>query len=127
MAFGFKMKTVKFQQAYTLEQLYEAIKDTEFAAGKPGLVKHGLATIIAFPALDSHNQVQIISTSMKKESNSYRVMKAEAAGVSNAVGNMAIDKITDGLFGLRSVMGKSAKKIEQLVEDTAEQLGKMGL
>ncbi len=127
MAFGFKIKTVKFKQNYTLEQLFDLIKDTEFPAGRAQLVKHGLATIIAFPALDSHNQVQIISASMKKESNSYRVMKAEAAGVSNMVGNMAIDELTDGLFGIRSVLGKNAKKIEKLVEDTAKQLGEMGL
>ncbi len=127
MAFGFKMKTVKFSRAYTQEELFEAIKDTEFAAGKPSLVKHGLATIIAFPPLNSHNQVQILSTSMKKESDSYRVMKAEAAGVDTMVSNMVVDELTDGLFSLRGVFGKGAKTIEKMVEDTAKQLGELGL
>ncbi len=127
MAFGLKMITVKFQKGYTQEALFEAIKDTTFAAGRPELVKHGLAYVIAFPALDSHNQVQIISTSMKKESDSYRVMKAEAAGVSNAAGNMLLEKLTGGLFGMKSVMGKNAKEIERLVEETAKQLQEMGL
>ncbi len=127
MALGFKMVTVKFNNEYTLESLYEAIKDKEFAAGRPAMVKHGLATIIAFPALDSHNQVQIISTSMKKESNSYRVMKAEAAGISNMAGNELIDKLTGGLFGMKSIMGKNAKAIEKMVTDTAKELDEMGL
>ncbi len=127
MAFGFKMKTVKFQNSYTLEELYEAIKGTTFAAGQPSLVKHGMATIIAFPALDSHNQVQILSTSMKKESDSYRVMKAEAAGLENTAANMVLEGLTDGLFGLKSAFGGNAKKIEKMVEETAKQLGDMGL
>ncbi len=127
MAFGFKIKKVKLQNAYTLEALFEKIKDTEFAAGKPELVKHGFATIIAFPALDSHNQVQILPASIKKESTSFNVMKAEAAGLTNVASNMVVDELTDGLFGLRSVMGKNAKNIVKLVEETAEQLGAMGL
>ncbi len=127
MAFGFKIIKVKTQGAYTIEALYEAIKDTEFACGKPELVKHGLATIIAFPALDSHNQVQILPASMKKEANAFNVMKAEQAGVGTMMRNELINELTDGLFSIRSVFGKSAKEIVVLVEKTAEQLDKMGL
>ncbi len=127
MAFGFKIKKVKLQNEYTLEELYEKIKDTEFAAGKPAFVKHGFANIIAFPALDSHNQVQILPGSLKKQSNAFQVLKAEAAGLDNMVGNIAMDELTDGLLSIRGVLGKNAKKIETLVEETAAQLGEMGL
>ncbi len=127
MAFGFKIKKVKLQNNYTLEELFEKIKDTDFAPGKPEYVKHGFAYVIAFPALDSHNQVQILPASMKKQSNSFQVMKAEAAGVSNMVGNIVKDELTDGLLSIRGVFGKNAKQIETLVEETAKQLENMGL
>ncbi len=127
MAFGFKYKKVKLQNEYTLEELFEKIKDTEFAAGKPEYVKHGLAYVIAFPALDSQNQVQILPGSMKKQGDTFQVLKMEEAGVGNMASNMVLGKLTDGLFGLKSVMGKNAKEIVVLVEKTAEQLGNMGL
>ncbi len=127
MAFGFKIVKVKFQKGYTIEELFEVIKDTEFAAGKPSLVKHGFATIIAFPALDSHNQVQIIPASIKKQAAAYNVMKAEAAGVENMIKNEIMDIVTDDLISLRSVVGKNSKDIVVLVEETAEQLKQMGL
>ncbi len=127
MAFGFKYKKVKLQNSYTLEALFEQIKDTEFAAGKPSLVKHGLATIIAFPALDSHNQVQILPGSIKKESNTFQVLKAEEAGVDTMVKNGLLELLTDDLIRIRSVAGKNAKNIVTMVEETAEKLGNMGL
>ncbi len=127
MAFGFKYKKVKLQNSYTLEDLFEQIKDTEFAAGKPSLVKHGLATIIAFPALDSHNQVQILPGSLKKESNTFQVLKAEEAGVDTMVKNELLGWLTDDLIRIRSVAGKNAKNIVAMVEETAEKLGNMGL
>ncbi len=127
MAFGFKIKKVKLQNEYTLVELFEKIKDTEFAAGKPELVKHGLADVIAFPALDSHNQVQILPASFKKQTNKFQVLKAEAAGVGNFVGNIVKDELTDGLLSIRGVLGKNAKNIVEMVEETANQLGTMGL
>ncbi len=127
MAFGFKMITVKFKKDYSQEELFEAIKDTEFAAGKAQLVKHGFTSLIVFPALDSHNQVQIYPATMKNQSNTWRVMKAEAAGLDTMVKNDVIDSVTGGLFGIRSVFGKNAKKIEKLVTQTAAQLESMGL
>ena len=61
MALGVKFKTVKTANAYTLEELFEAIKDKQFSAGQPSITKHGLTYMITFPALDSQNQVQIMS------------------------------------------------------------------
>ncbi len=127
MAFGVKMITVKLQNDYSLESLYEAIQDKTFAAGRPSMVKHGLANIIAFPALDSQNQVQILPAGMKKEGNAFRVMKAEEAGLVNMAGNEFLKNLTGGLFSLKSVAGKNAKEIERLVTETAKELESMGL
>ena len=52
MALGVKFKTVKTANAYTLEELFEAIKDKQFSAGQPSITKHGLTYMITFPALD---------------------------------------------------------------------------
>lgn len=65
MAFGVKFKTAETKNAYTIEGLYEAIKDKEFSAGKPSLTKHGFTNIITFPALDRQNQVWIVPKQMK--------------------------------------------------------------
>ena len=56
MAFGVKTKNIKTQNSYTIESFFNAIKDKEFTAGTPSLTKHGMATVITFPALDSQNQ-----------------------------------------------------------------------
>ncbi len=127
MALGLKFEKVKFNNTYNEQTLFEAIKDTTFAAGKPELVKHGFNEVIVFPALDSHNQVQVIRAEMKAECSTFRVYKAEEAGVSTMAANAALDKLTGGLFGLKSIAGKNAKEIVKLVEETAEQLRNMGL
>lgn len=128
MAFGVKLKKLKLKGEYTTESLYEAIKDAEFSAGKPELVKDGLANIIAFPALDSQNQVQIIAGGIGgKASSSVIIQKTEEAGVRNLVANAAINKLTGGLFGLGTMAGKNAKTCEALVDKTTEELSAMGL
>ena len=61
MAFGFKLKHVKTKEPFAdTKALYERIKDERFYAGKPELVKNGLADVIVFPALDSQNQVWVM-------------------------------------------------------------------
>ncbi len=127
MALGFKMITVKLKKSYTQNAFFEAIKDTEFPAGKPQMAKHGFADLIVFPALDSHNQVQIYPATMKSESNAWRVMKGEQVGLDTMVKNDLVDSLTGGFFGMRSVFGKNAKAIEKLVTQTAAQLESMGL
>ena len=121
-------KTLKFKKSYTLEGLYEAIKDHPFTAGQPSLTKHGPATLITFPALDSHNQVQIIKGSLfGKESQKYIVQKGEAAGLGNVAKNIALDVLTDDWANKRSIIGSTAEKSAALVDITAEELERMGL
>lgn len=62
-AFGVRMEKLNLKGDYpTLQDFYEKIKDVEFEAGKPSLVKSGLAYVIAFPQIDRNNQVQILGT-----------------------------------------------------------------
>jgi len=126
---GVKVKNVKFQNSYTIETLYDAIKDKSFSAGMPSLTKHGLATIITFPALDRQNQVWLMSTALGagKATQKFSIQKSEAAGVGNVAGNMAIDAVTKGLFGWGKMVGGNAKRCEELVELTAKELEAMNL
>jgi len=124
---GIKVKNITFSKEYSLEELYEAIKDHQFSAGEPSLTKHGMATIITFPALDSQNQVHVMKVGFKERSAKFSVQKGERAGVGNMAGNMVLNELTGGLFGMFGVAGKTVKKCEQLVEDTAKELQAMNL
>lgn len=124
---GIKVKNVTFSKEYSLEELYEAIKNHPFSAGEPSLTKHGMATIITFPPLDRQNQVWIMKTGLKERSAKFSIQKGQQAGMDKAVGNMALDEVTGGIFGMFSVFGGTVKKCEQLVEATAKELAAMNL
>ena len=125
---GVKVKNVTFSKEYSEAELYEAIKNHPFSAGEPSLTKHGMATIITFPALDRQNQVWIKKAGFKERSAKFSVQKSsQQAGVGNMAGNMVLNELTGGLFGLFSAVGKNVKKCEQLVEDTAKELTAMNL
>ena len=128
MAFGVKIKSFKTKKEYTIEELYEAIKDKEFTAGKPELTKNGMAYIITFPPLDRNNQIWVMQGQMKKPPYSkWSVQKQREAGVGNMVGNMVMDELTNGWNQASSVFGKKSKNTEKLVEITTEELDALGL
>lgn len=83
MAFGIKTKNIKTQNSYTIESFFDAIKDKEFTAGTPSLTKHGMATVITFPALDSQNQVWIMKSGFGKETQKFSIQKSTQAGMDN--------------------------------------------
>jgi len=122
MALGIKVKNIKTKNNYSIESLFEAIKDKSFTAGKPSLTKHGLGYVITFPALDSQNQVWIMKSGFGAESPKFSIQKSEEAGVGNMAANMALDKLSGGLFGMKSMIGKNAKRCEELVDITAKEL-----
>ena len=93
MAFGIKVKNIKTNNTYSIESLYEAIKDKNFSAGTPSLTKHGMATVITFPALDSQNQVWIMKSGFGKETQKFSIQKSNEAGLDNAAKNAAIDSV----------------------------------
>lgn len=124
---GVKVKNVTFNKEYTLEELYDAIKDYPFSAGEPSLTKHGMATIITFPPLDRQNQVWVMKVGFKERSAKFSVQKGEQAGVGKMAGNMVLNELTGGIFGLFGAVGKNVKNCEQLVEATAKELSNMSL
>ena len=122
MAFGVKIRRIQTSRVYSIESFYEAIQDKTFTAGRPSLTKHGLAAIVTFPALDRQNQIQILPVGRKQETQQFQIQKAEAAGAANMAGNMALDQITGGIFGFGQIIGRNAKRCEELVEMTAKEL-----
>lgn len=123
--FGIKVRKIKTANAYTIEELYDAIKFTKFSAGTPALTKHGFSTIITFPPLDRKNQVWIIP--FKKKGNTFTIQKNEAAGVGMAAGNMALSALTDGWSDITGIIGNKSKACEKLVDMTVDELNAMGL
>ena len=127
MAFGFKIKGVKTKNAYTLEELYEQIKDKPFTAGVPEYTKHGAGYVITFPALDDYNQVWIIQGGFKQPTNKWSVQKQQKAGLDNLIGNTVMAGLTHGRSDMKSAMGSNVKTCEKLVEETAKELDALGL
>ena len=127
MAFGFKRAKFETSKAYTVEELYEAIKDKEFTAGKPQLAKHGMAPVIVFPPLDSNNQIWVIQSQFKAPYTKWQVYKSEEVGLGNAAINQVASDLTGGATRLSGIIGSKAKAIEKLVEATAKELSEMGL
>ena len=124
MAFGFKLKTVKTNESFeNYQQLFDRIKNVDFTAGKPELVKNGFADVIVFPPLDRQNQIWV----MLQGKNKIIIQKNQVVGVGDQAINAAFDAVTGGLFSVGSIMGKNAKKIEKLVEATASELEALDL
>ena len=111
MAFGVKTKNIKTQNSYTIESFFDAIKDKEFTAGTPSLTKHGMATVITFPALDSQNQVWIMKSGFGKETQKFSIQKSTQAGMDNVAKNAALDSITGGLFSVGGMISENTKKV----------------
>ena len=127
MALGVKVKNIKTTNKYSIESFFEKIKEKDFTAGRPSLTKHGLAYVITFPALDSQNQVWIMKSGFGAESQKFSIQKSQEAGVGNMAANMAIDQLSGGLFGMKSIVGTNAKRCEELVVITSTELEAMNL
>lgn len=128
MAFGIKQVKVTTKESYSMQSLYERIKDEQFSVGKPELVKNGFAWVIAFPAVDRNNQCQITQGWFKgEEGNKFTVLKAEQAGTENMLKNAALDSLTNGWSSVNKVFGKNSKLVEQQVVDTAKEFEALGL
>ena len=128
MAFGIKQVKVTTSKNYSMESLYEAIKDHEFTPGKPELVSQGFAKIIAFPAIDKNNQCQITQGWFKgKEGNKFTVMRNEQAGTENLVKNAILDDLTGGFSSLGKLGGKNNKLAQEQVDQVVAELKSMDL
>ncbi len=121
---GYKIKYVKTKNVYEdIVSFYDAIKDKNFTAGKPELVKHGFSNVIVFPAIDDRNQVWILDVN----NNKFQVSKNAKAGVANLAATTIIDEITKSIAGWSGMVGANAKKAEKLVVSTTQELEMLGL
>jgi len=120
--FGVKMIKITPSQEMSIEEFYEKIKDLDFAAGKPELVKHGMNLIIAFPQEDSQNQVWIC-----KSKQTFTVQRSVIiAGLSNMIKNDikagVMDKLSGGITGAVSTFGSPKKACMAHCDDAAEKI-----
>jgi len=120
---GIKQIKLELKGNYTIEELFDKIKDVEFEAGEPKLVKNGFNLLIAFPQLDRNNQVQILGYNGK-----YSVTRAvQPAGLENMVANAALDKLTGGWSSMSGGMGNTKKLCMELVTKTADKINALGI
>lgn len=122
-AFGVRVEKLNLKGNFSMEELYEKIKDVKFEAGVPSLVKNGFAWVIAFPQLDRNNQVQILGANGK-----YSVQRGvQPVGVDKMLANMALDKLTGGLSGLSGAFGDTKKRCMELTTKTAQTINALGI
>lgn len=121
---GVKIEKLNVKTCATLQDLYEKIKDVEFEAGKPSLVKHGLNTVIVFPQFDRNNQIWICDLGKGK----FQVQRSTIiAGLGNMVTNMVIDDLTDGLTTIPAGLGKTKKMCMEQVTRVADTINAMAI
>ena len=121
--FGVRVEKLNLKGNYSMEELYERIKDVKFEAGVPSLVKNGFAWVIAFPQLDNNNQVQILGANGK-----YSVQRSvQPVGVDKMLMNMALDNLTGGLTSLSGAFGDTKKRCMELATKTADTINALGL
>ena len=121
---GLKIVDLNVTKAKNIQELYDEIKDVEFKVGAPFIDKlPGAGTIIAFPALDKNNQVQIWHQRKK-----FFICRGEhIAGTKKFMASMALDSLTEGITALSGSMGKNKAACNQLVEEMGAMLNAMEL
>lgn len=128
--FGTKVSRLQTRNRYTIEELFDAIKEARFTAGKPRLTHQGFSQFIVFPALDFDNQVRVYNAAIVSPSNKFFVQRDEQ------VGSILDDESADSLLGGWDSRGwnsphgnavSNAELCEQLAETTCRELGEMGL
>ena len=114
---------LNLSREYTIEELFEMIRDVEFEAGRPSMASHGPTKWIVFPQLDRNNQVVIGGSKGKF----YAQRSAQPIGLDKAAGNVILSSITGGLSGFSAAFGKTKKRCEQLADSVGKQINAMNL
>ncbi len=130
--FGFKRRKVLTSNQYSVESLYEAVKNHKFTAGTPELFTIAYASVIMFPPLDRNNQIWIeddkwVKWYKRDQCQKWLVHVAEPLGGGALLKNTALDEVTGGLAGLSAYFGKTVREAERLVVITAQELDALGL
>lgn len=123
--FGTRVNRLQTRRRYTLEELFDAIKERNFTAGKPRLTHQGISQVIVFPALDFDNQVRVYNAAIVSPSNKFYVQRDEQ------VGSILDDETSENLLGGWADVPRGSTSntelCEKLAETTCEELGRMGL
>lgn len=114
---------LKLSKAYSIEELFDLIKDESFEAGVPSIANHGPTKWIVFPQLDRNNQVVIGGNNGKF----YAQRSIQPIGLDKATENVIFSSLTNGLSDFTAVFGKTKKRCEQLAESVAKQINAMDL
>ena len=114
---------LNLSKAYSIEELFDLIKDVQFEAGTPAMANHGPTKWIVFPQLDRNNQVVIGGSKGKF----YAQRSSQPIGIDKALGNVALSSLTGGLTGFSGAFGKTKKRCEQLAESVGKQINAMNL
>ena len=114
---------LKLSKPYTIEELYELIKNETFEAGVPTMANHGPTKWIVFPRMDRNNQVVIGGNNGKF----YAQRSIQPIGLDNAAENVIFSSWSNGLSDFTAVFGKTKKRCEQLADEVAKQINSMNL
>ena len=126
--FGLTIRELETRKEYSVEELYEAMKDHTFTAGKPEYYKNGLVQLIIFPELDRYNQVHIAPLQFSGGPyTKFSICKKDRIGIRTKVENKLLSKLTYGVGGLFSFLGRNVSKAEKQVIATYEELEALGL
>ena len=110
--FGVKQCRVDAESCRTIEELFARIRDGSFAAGTPELYRK--INVIAFPAIDRDNQVQIFG-----ENGQFTVMRSTMPVGSRGFGP------SDDKSGADP--GRRRKRCMELCQITADEINAMHL
>lgn len=106
---------VKTNKKMTYEELYEVIKDGNFAVGKPALVGKGIMHCIQFPPVNKY-LIQIAVTG-----NTITISKIYN-GVGGLTKDMLGDAVTDGWF---SALNEENIDLNRATRDIGEEISRL--
>ena len=114
---------LRLSKEYTIEELFELIKDVEFEAGKPSIANHGPTKWIVFPEISRYNQV-VIGGSQGKF---YAKCISQPIVVNTLISKRIITGIIKILAGFSGNFEKIKKRYEKLAESVGIQINNMNL
>ena len=124
------IKHFNTKEEYTVEGLYEKIKDCEFSAGVPTVDTTLGNPSIVFPKLDEFNQIWIAPSGLSSTGTwkKWAVFKSvHDAGAANVVGHMALSHFLPFTTGYLSYGSKNSKEAFALVDKTIEEITKLDI
>ena len=115
---------------YTIQELYEIIKNYKFSAGVPEMGRHILYDVIVFPKIDDFNQIWIGSSGMgvNGRHNKWYVLKASHEGnIGSFVKYDIISDVAPITTGILSFVGSKPRDAYVLVDRVLVEIQSLNL